>query len=243
VEETMKKHIRDESGVAVVEAAIYLPVVIAIVFFLVYLAFFYMEEFAMFYVVERAASETAREIAYQGYTQLGMNEGDTFEFSWEGSTPSEDDVNNYYKAYYGNANDVNKSSIKSLYREIANIFPTRDYSDLEEKYDKILQKTAMISIGTLTSPEITVKRGIFSSDVTVTVSHEFRTPGIMRYLGVGDEITIKATTKKLAICPANFVRTVDLGTDLVDFLLEKLDKNGTVKNFISKTREYILKIL
>jgi hypothetical protein len=239
----MKTNIKDESGVAVVEAAIYLPVVIAIVFFLIYFAFFYMEEFAMFYVVERAASETAREIAFAGYSQLGMNEEGAFEFGWEENEPSQEDVTNYYKARYGSEKNVNRSSIKSLYREITEWFSKKDYSELETKYDDILQKTSMIAIGTLTTPEITVSRGIFSSDVTVTVSHTFRTPGIMRYLGVGDEIGIRATTKKLAICPADFVRTVDLGTDLVDFLLEKLDKNGTVRSFITKTKESILKIL
>ena len=239
----MKKSIKNESGVAVVEASIYLPVVIAIVFFLVYLAFFYMEEFAMFYAVERAANETAREIAYQGYTQLEMNEDGAFEFSWSGDTPSKDDVNYYYRARHGNENDVNKSSILSLYREIKELFPGRDYSDLETKYDDIVKKTSMISAGTLTSPEIQVKRGLFSSEVTVTVSHELNTPGIMRYVGAGEKIVIRTTTKKLAICPADFVRTVDLGTDLVDFLLEKFDKNGKVGDFINKTKECILKIL
>jgi hypothetical protein len=152
-------------------------------------------------------------------------------------------VANYYKAHYGSEDNVNRSSIKSLYREIAEWFTKKDYTELETKYDEILQKISMIEVGTLTAPEITVKRGVFSSDVTVTVSHSFHTPGIVRYLGVGNEITIRTTTKKLAICPADFVRTVDLGTDLVDFLLEKLDKNGTVRNFITKTKESVLKIL
>jgi hypothetical protein len=243
MEETMKVRMREESGMAIVETAIYLPIVISIVFFLVYLALFYMEDYAMFYVVERAASETAREIAYTGYAQLGMNEDGAFEFAWEGKTPDRDDVANYYKAHYGSEDNVNRSSIKSLYREITEWFTKKDYAELETKYDEILQKTSMIAVGTMTAPEITVKRGLFSSDVTVTVSHTFPTPEVMRYLGVGDKFTIRTTTKKLAICPADFVRTVDLGTDLVDFLLEKLDKNGTVRNFITKTKESVLKIL
>lgn len=239
----MKRQFRDESGVAVVEATIYLPVVIAIVFFLVYLAFFMMEDYAMFYAAERAASETAREVAYVGYSQLGMNENGAFEFSWSGNTPSSDDVNLYYKARYGNENNVNQSSMKSLYREITSWFSNGDYSSLESKYDEILRKASMISIGTLATPEITVKRGFLSTEVTVIVTHTIRTPGIMRYIGAGDEYLLRVKTKKLAICPADFVRTVDLGTDVFNYLLEKLDPDGNVKEYIDKVLDCVNKIL
>lgn len=238
----MKKHIKDESGVAVVEASIYLPVVIAIVFFLVYLAFFYMEEFAMFYVVERAASEAARETAYVGYTQLGMNKDGAFEFKWSGDTPSKNEVESYNKSRYSNPNNLDEPRIEALYRELGR-WNDPDYSDLETKYNKILKDTSMISIGSLTTPEIKMERGFFNSEVVATVSHTFHTPGIMQYVGAGKNITITSKTKKLAICPADFVRTVDLGADLVEFLLDKFDKGGNVRGFIDKVKTGIDKIL
>lgn len=239
----MKKHIKDESGVAVVEASIYLPFVIAIVFFLVYLAFFYMEEFAMFYAVERAASEAAREYSYRGYTQLDMNADGNFEFAWTGNTPSKEEVDNYYKAKHGNENNGNKASVRSLYRELGKFFSTYDTSDLTEKYDKVLDGVSMIAAGTRIKPEITLKTGVFSSEVTATVSHSFRTPGIMRYLGAPDQYTIRATTKKLSTCPANFVRDVDLGADFIDFVAERLgfkDKKDKLFKEVSKWIDIIL---
>lgn len=243
MEKIMKKHIREESGVAVVEATLYLPLVIAFVITLIYVAFFYMEEYAMFYVVERAANVAAREAAYPGYSTLNLNMDGDFEFSWSGDTPTKTDVENYYKGHYSQEKNTDRSSILVLYREIARWVTKKDYTELTDDCDNILKTVSLLSIGTITTPEIKVTRGVFSSNVTVTVTHELRTPGIIRYLGIGNQIVLRTTTKKLAICPADFVRTVDLGVDLAEFLIEKFDKNGTVAKYLSKTQEYIKKIV
>lgn len=239
----MNRRMKDESGMAIVEAAIYLPIVIGIVFLFVYVALFYMEEYAMFYVVERAANETARETAYQGYTQLGMNENNTFEFSWSGDTPSKKEVTAYYQSRHGQEDNTERSSLKSLYWEFTGLFGKEDYSETESKYYDILKNISMISVGTITTPEIEVERSLLSTNVVVTVSHSFRTPAILQFLGLKSTTELATRTKKLAICPVEFVRNVDLGTDLVEFLLEKFDKNGTFKSYISKGQEILKKIL
>lgn len=64
--------IKDEKGVAMVEATIYMPIVLCVVMSLIYLALFNMQEYMMLYEAQRVAAVAAREDAYIGYDTFGM---------------------------------------------------------------------------------------------------------------------------------------------------------------------------
>ena len=63
-----------EKGAIMVEAAIYVPLVLCTVMALIYLALFNMQEYMMMYEAQRVASVVAREEAYIGYDRFGMGE-------------------------------------------------------------------------------------------------------------------------------------------------------------------------
>ena len=64
--------IKNENGVIMVEATIYMPLVFCTVMALLYLALFNMQEYMLMYQVQRVAAVAAREEAYLGYEKFGM---------------------------------------------------------------------------------------------------------------------------------------------------------------------------
>ena len=71
-----------EKGAIMVEAAIYMPLVLCTVMALIYLALFNMQEYMMMYEVQRVASVVAREEAYIGYEGFGMGADNEIDFRW-----------------------------------------------------------------------------------------------------------------------------------------------------------------
>ena len=236
----MGKKERTSRGAVMVEASIYFPIVIGVVMLMLYVGLFQMEESALGYVAERVAVEVSREEAYPGYTEFQMNEGRAVDFAWDGKMPSVGEVHSYYKAHHA---DLGK-----LYREfgaIASLFGGGGSTDgYRAKYADTANAFKIISLGTVHEPEVMIKRGLFSSSVTVTITHEFPVPGILRYLGISEtQYDLTTTATKNIVNAGEFVRNVDLAVDAAEYLLEKLGLSGNVKQLITKAKDVMNKIL
>lgn len=240
----MNKIKNTKSGAVMVEASIYFPLVICTVMTMIYLALFQMQESALGYVAERIAIEVAREEAYPGYAKFNMNDGRAVDFSWSGTMPSENEVEDYYTAHHEN--------LGALYREcgdIANLISSKfggsggDVSDYETKYANTADTYRIFAAGAIGEPEINIDRGFFSSTVTVSIKHTFPVPRVIQYLGISDEQYIMQTTAtKHIINSGEFVRNVDLAVDLTDYLLQKLGLDQNVNAFIDKAKAVIEKL-
>lgn len=232
---------KQNRGSVLVEASIYFPLVICTVMALLYLGLIHMQESSMNYVAERIALEVSREEAYAGYHIFNMNEGTAVDFSWNGSMPFQGDVKTYYQARHKN--------LGVLYREFGQIasllgFNPSDTTAYESKYADTAKKVAIIAAGSISNPQISIKRGVLSSSVTVSIQHKFPVPGVLKYLGVPENsYTITTTAIKNMENPTEFVRNVDLTADLIKYLLEKLGLSESVNNFLEKTKNIMEKIL
>ena len=91
--------IKDEKGVAMVEATIYMPIVLCVVMSLIYLALFNMQEYMMLYEAQRVAAVAAREDAYIGYDTFGMGSDNEIEFKNGADLTSAGKVNAYMEAH------------------------------------------------------------------------------------------------------------------------------------------------
>ena len=100
--------IKDEKGVAMVEATIYMPIVLCVVMSLIYLALFNMQEYMMLYEAQRVAAVAAREDAYIGYDTFGMGSDNEIEFKNGADLTSAGKVNAYMEAH--------NESMSALYR-------------------------------------------------------------------------------------------------------------------------------
>lgn len=220
-----------ESGAAVVEAAIYFPIVICVVIGMLYLGLFYLQEAAMNCQLQLFTTYASKNTANPGYKVFSFSSGSDFEISFEGEEPSPDQVDQYYMAYH---NDIG-----ALYRGVAGLFSDEDYN-----YDSVLNQA--VRNGLLfrfdVSPSVEINESLFGTSITASVDYSIPTPGVLRYLGMNQELVIRSASYCHAVNPAGFVRNTDLAVDIVEFAADKLGISDTITNFINKAKEKINEI-
>ena len=222
----------DESGFMMVEAIIYLPLVIASVVFLIYVGLFKFQEAAFIYAIERTSQFGANEVAYAGYDVFSDKIPTSVNFDWSSGSPlgDRDALKEYYKA--------NHKNVVYLYNEI---FGSTWVSanEISSEYGDVVKNAAILSIADGANYSVAIKRGILTTYVVVTVDYSIETPGIMRYLGLSKGYTYSRAACSVAINPAGFVRNVDLAVDVVDILAEQLGIDikkvyGNISEFLDK---------
>lgn len=223
-----------EQGSIMVEAAIYIPLVFSVVMVLLYLALFNMQEYLMMYEVQRVAAVVSREEAYLGYETFGM--GSDNEIDWGNSLAlSEDKVIEYYTEHF--------ASLSRLYREIGRGGSGADIASYEGRFADALRASALISLGTLGSPKVVVDTGFLGTEVTVTITHELPRPGILAYLEYDGSTTVRSAAYTYSVNPSEFVRNVDLASDLIAYIFEKFGLGDKYNGVLNKVNEVLDKVL
>ena len=212
--------IKDEKGVAMVEATIYMPIVLCVVMSLIYLALFNMQEYMMLYEAQRVAAVAAREDAYIGYDTFGMGSDNEIEFKNGADLTSAGKVNAYMEAH--------NESMSALYRGAGKLVSAITGGHASAQAQNVA--------GT-----IEVKTGFLGTNVTVTIKHNIPMPGVLAYLGYDGSTTLKAAAYTFSINPSEFVRNVDLAEDLTKAIFDKLGLD--YGSFTSKTQSVLQKIL
>lgn len=232
---------REEKGAAMVEATIYMPLVLCTVMALIYLALFNMQEYMMMYQAQRVASVAAREQAYPGYEEFNMGNHNEIDFAWgEGGMPSIGQVTSYYKAY--------DRSLSALYREVGGVLTAvgalhADSGSYTSRFANVARQSSLIALGTISAPEVEIDTGFLGTEIEVTITHALPMPGVLAYLGYRGSTTIRTAAYSYSVNPTSFVRNVDLATDLISYIMEKLGLSGSYQGFLGKTNEVLSKIL
>lgn len=230
------KEKKGEKGSVMVEATLYMPIVLCTVMALLYLALFNMQEYLLMYQAQKIAAVVSREEAYLGYEKFGMGSGKEIDFSWgEGAVPSEDKVTAYYEAYH--------SRLSSLYRGIGRGVAGGGGTDYSSRFSNTARETAIIALGSISTPEIRVDRGFLGTEITVTITHSLPMPGILKYLEYEGSTTIRTSAYSYSVNSSEFVRNVDLASDLMSYIMEKLGLSKNYNEFLNKTNEVLSKIL
>lgn len=230
-----------EKGAVMVEAAIYVPLVLCTVMALIYLALFNMQEYMMMYQAQRVAAVAAREEAYTGYDSFGMGAHNQIDFDWGlGNYPSETALTAYYEAH--------NSTLPAMYREIGSLLhlagvPGPDPGRYAGRFGNAAIDASLLALGTISQPEIDIEYSILGTQVTVVINHSIPMPGVIRYLGLPDGLTMYEAAYTYSINPSEFVRNVDLAVDLTSYIFEKLGLSDKYNGFLAKTSEVLGKIL
>lgn len=231
---------KTERGAIMVEAALYFPLVLCTVMALIYLALFNMQEYMMMFQAQRVGMIVAREEVYPGYEVFGMGSGKEIDFKWgEGNIPSADTVKNYYEEH--------NNGIGNLYREIAGALHIAgiggnlqgDYT----RFENAARESTLLALGEVSQPEISVDYGLLGNDVKVTITHNLPTPGVIRYLGLEDQLVISATSYTYSVNPTEFVRNVDLAFDMTAYIFEKLGISDQYNGLLNKIDTVLKAIL
>lgn len=217
-----------EKGVVMVEAAIYFPVVICVVVGMLYYGLFFLQEAAMNYEVQRMISYASKDAGNPGYHVFPVATSNSIEFEYAGNQPSKTEVEEYYNEYHRN--------IGSLYRGIAGIFGggQYEYDDLFER----MTRNGLLFRFTL-DPKMEVKKSLFGTSITASVDYSMPMPGVLRYLGLSDRLTIRSASYCNAVNPADFIRNTDLAVDLVEFAAKKLGISENLSSAIEKAKNII----
>lgn len=224
----LNKYIKSEKGVIMVEASIYFPIVLAIVFAFIYVSLWKIEDCVIYFAAQKVANSAANAIAHQDYEKLyGDIGGDvvtidtSIDFNWKGSDAVPEQ---YVKNYYSNVDD------KKLYTRVK--IKKEDYV---ESMKKLIEATKFVpfKLG-VNDVEVEVDHGLLRSVVTVNATIGFNTPGIMRYIGFDDEFKFQSKGYQFVTEPAEFVRNTDLAFDLVDYLFERLGISDKIGAFTDK---------
>lgn len=224
-----------------VEASIYMPLVLCTVMALLYLALFNMQEYMMLYQAQRVAAVAAREDAYLGYEAFGMGQDNEIDFDWgEGGGPSVDTLASYYEAY--------TSHVTSMYRELGTALSigmgsTVDSSSYTSRFSDAARASTLIALGTVSAPEVEIDPGFWGTDVTVTIKHNLPMPGVLAYLGYDGSRTIRVSAYGYSVNPSEFVRNVDLASDLVSYIMEKCGLSQSYDRFLQETDKVLSVIL
>lgn len=235
------KDLKNENGAIMVEASIYMPLVLCTVMALLYLALFNMQEYMMLYQAQRVAAVAAREDAYLGYEEFGMGQDNEIDFDWgESGGPSVDTLASYYEAY--------TSHVTSMYRELGTALSigtgsTVDSSSYTSRFADAARASTLIALGTVSAPEVEIDPGFWGTDVTVTVKHTLPMPGVLAYLGYDGTRTIRAAAYSYSVNPSEFVRNVDLASDLVSYIMEKCGLSQSYDRFLEETDKVLSVIL
>lgn len=171
--------------------------------------------------VAKVADCAAKALAYEGYEQL--YEGNMFatdssvDFHWESGRkqPKATDVSQYFaeKEHLYTSHDIEVEAYENALKELVNhtkIFPA-----------------------TISNCDVQVSNKIVAKTVKVTVEFGFKVPGIVKYLGVEEDmIGMKSVGYEYTVNPTEFIRTADLAFDLGEFILNKLGFD--VDGFLAK---------
>jgi len=227
----LTKNWKDESGVIMVEAAIYFPIVIFTVFAMIYLGMIKYQESILTYQVQRLAVIGSREVAYAGYeafTGDGSLESTAVDF--KGDSDFQSNVETYYDA-----------KAKHLYHEWQFQYGGEE-GRLEGKLNDMLEQKSFLT-GINTTADVKIRNYVIGKQITVKASYGLKSPKLLEYIGVPMDMTLHTTIVQSASNPVELVRNVDLAFDLIDFLLERFHVKDRVDSFLKKVEDIKDKIL
>jgi len=195
----------DTSGDAVVEAAILFPIMIMIFAGLVLLSLYLPAQAALQRATQYAAIALATE---DSDTWLFYNENEMMYFH----ETDRERLDNVYASFFKTAN-----------------------SEVQEKAETIVSTLESRSISSKVG-ELTVEGSITGNfllkEAVVTAIRTYPVPVDLSFIGFPDTISVKATSTAAAVNTEEFVRSVDIASDFVEFIIDRYDLHN-VKDAIS----------
>lgn len=213
----MKKNM--EKGSIMVEAAIIYPFVLITIMAMLVLCLIKMQETIVVFATQRSANNLAKEMSYPNFSKLGDEQ--------KGANvgmrdfPDSEKVNFYYDK-------------KELYSQL-----TQDYGEAVAK-EKTELEAFLLNYTFLRSSSydvsIEAKKGLFPS-ATVATEYFINMPKFVRYIGLREQIVIKAKAMAYVSKPSEFIRNVDIAVDLSSFLLKKFGLEEGLNTFLAKLND------
>jgi len=180
-------------GEVIVEAALYFPFVIMIVFLILVLSIMQLNQYILNFQVSRVADVATMNVQYDAIESIQDSSKPSFSAGLS-QMPNSTCVVNYYKAKQNSC------------LTIGSVTSVSNYSDLLESS---IKKYSLVNGFLEMNPSVSVKNG-FTDLVTVEVTYDLRMPGFIKYVtGESPKVVAKSCTTKVAIRPVETMRRYD----------------------------------
>ena len=117
-----------------------------------------------------------------------------------------------------------------------------DSREVETFGDRVLNTVSVLAAGRLFQPKVEIERDFWGSSVVAQVRYEVRTPGVLRFFGLPDQISFQQGAYRRAANPAGFMRNTDLAGDALVVISEKLGLDqqlGKITECLGKVRDIL----
>lgn len=201
--------ISDTSGDAIVEAAILFPIMIMIFAALVLLAIYLPAQA----VLQRATQYAATAIATEN--------SDTWLFFDEGAM-------SYYR-------QTDKRQLSNVYVDLFT-----GSGDVQSKGEAIVIELERNSISSKSGElrvESSIEDMIFYKEIVVTAVREYAIPVNLTFIGFPESISVTATSTVVVQNADEFIRSVDIASNFLDFIIDKYNLHSifeAISSFGSK---------
>ncbi|QSX04840.1 hypothetical protein JYG23_09000 [Sedimentibacter sp. zth1] len=207
------KKTKNNSGAIIVEAAFVMPIVIVVVFILIYMALLQIEQSIMYSQAEIIGQSVCKIINFPGFEKLILDESEEIEKSTLDDIYSE---HNPYRYLINRERD--------------------DFEQLEKTLKDLVCKYAVLNGGQI-EPHIEAKRDGLATKVMVSIDYSFLLPSFVKIVGINNNVNRRVVSTTYATDSVEFIRNTDLAFDAVNFLLVKLHLKDKVNVFYQKIKD------
>lgn len=217
----LKSKMKNNKGAVIVEAAFILPMVIAIIIFLIYIALLQIEQSMVYSYTQILGQEICNSMCFPGYELLQNKERDE----------------------YSEENFVSLDNVYSIHDPYRYIF--KDNINLYDYEQLLASEASKYSIfeGSIKQPKITIKHELINTSVIVEAEYIIELPSIVRIVGIDRCLSTKISSVTYANDSSEFIRNIDLTCDVVSYLMKKYNLNIKTNDFYHKILNLRKKLL
>lgn len=202
-------NIKDNQGAIVVEAVYVIPIVVIVIYVLIYMALMQIQKQIIYNETQKISQKLVKNISFPGYEHLALL--------------SEEDLNNC---------DYNKIfSIHNPYRHLFN--HNKIYGSYADLLKTKINNTKIIMID-LDKPQINIVNRGLSKQLNLSINYYYKMPCFVKILGINNLAKGNVVIRSCAIDSSEFIRNVDISFDLIDFLLQRLGLKDKIELFYDK---------
>lgn len=195
VRQRMKRFINDTKADAVVEATILFPIILMVFIGLVLLSVYLPERAVLQQATQYAATAISTE---QSDTWLKYND-ETTQYSWE----------------------TNKKNLPNVYVALLSAITGKTDATGAEKTVKKIEGDSVVAVNGDLKVSMRLANYIIYKEVTITATRTVKAPVDLSFVGFPKEISITVSSTAIVQNGDEFVRTMDIASDFVEYLNEK----------------------
>lgn len=215
-----------ERGAIVAEACFIMPVVIVVIFVLIYLALIQIQQAIMQVYAQEMAHKVCSISTFTGY-----------EMFYEEAYKDEDKILGLPEEYNPSFNTLEEVYSKhNPYRYLGGIYLDK-YNNYNNELKETIEKSMYFNKGAVDT-EIDVVFKNLSTAIKVNVAYKFELPKFIRIVGLDSNFIIKSEAITYANDNAEFIRNTDLAFDLFNHFLKKYHLDEKINTFYKKIKGF-----